>query len=162
MLSCFKSYSQNEEPFKNRKNAVEVSAYLTNFGHFKFTRYFTPEFGYSRYLGEYFKAGVFFSKFNHVTGVQSYNYMFRAGFLPLPLIIKNEEFNNLWEIDFSFNYVHKINKPEKNSPFPDNTIHRQVIFSSGLSRYIYNNFYLFGNFDIRNSGQIYLGLRYKF
>lgn len=159
---CLKSYSQYEKPFKNRKNAVEVSAYLTNSVNFKLTKSLIPEFGYSRYLGEYVKVGVFYSKFNYESGIKFNNYGARAGFLPLPLIIKNEKFNNLWEAEFSFNYVYNIQKPENNTNPAPTIIRHQVFARLGLSRHIYDNFHVFSNIDIWNKEQIYLGLRYKF
>lgn len=162
VLSCLKCFSQNDGAVKNKKNAVEISAYLTNPVNFKFAEKFNPELGYTRYLGKYVKLGVFYSRFNYKSGIKSDNYGAKAGFLPMPLIIKNEKFNNLWEIEPSFNYMYQKEKPENNASTLSPVIRHRIFARLGISRHIYDNFYVFSNIDIWNREQIYLGLRYKF
>ena len=154
--SCYAQIKKVEE---NKKNEFEISTLVLNTSNFAMAKSITPEFGYSRYMGEYVKIGVFYRRFSYNTGAKFDNYGLKAGFLPLPLFIKNEGFNKLWEAELSFNYVYETVKWDSTS-FTRKT--SRVLARLGVSRKVYRNLHAFCNIDVWNENKVCLGVRYKF
>jgi hypothetical protein len=158
---CYAGYSQNIEVEGKKKNEVEVSFIVLSTSNFALAKSIPPpEFGYSRCLGQYVKVGAFYSRVNYQTGLKLDNYGLKAGFLPLPLFVKNEEFKKLWELELSFNYVYEVSKYEDVNAIDTNS--NRVFARLGISRKIYNNLYGFSNIGIWQKNVVSLGVRYKF
>ncbi len=143
------------------RNAVELSFQVINSGNFKFPDTFIPEFGYSRYFGNYIKMGAYYQYYTNIYENKNNLYGFKAGFLPFPLFINNENFKNRREAELNLNYTYHVEKGD----YQGSEIiykHKRIFSRIELSRKVYNNFYLFSNLGIWNNSQIFMGIRYKF
>ncbi|PIF05711.1 MAG: hypothetical protein CSA36_05415 [Draconibacterium sp.] len=145
---------------KGKRNAVEASFYTLNTYNFRVTNSFLPEVGYSRYIGNNVKVGAFYRYFKKNKATHNY-YGLRAGFLPVPLFVKDENFNNNWELELSMNYYYEVYKgtsPEGDFQFCQGRFFSHV----GVSRKLKNNFYVFSNIYVWNKRDVFIGIRYKF
>ncbi len=162
---CTTAYSQNKgNEVKNKKNRIEFSVNTIGLQDFTTPGVFIPEFGYSRYFGKYAKAGAYYRRTNYKTGITWNGCGLKAGFLPLPLLVKNEDFINNWELELSlgYNYAHEVTDYKSHT----STIKEFYLFSRmGVSRRIYRNLYGICNIEIWNQKgtvPVFIGLSYGF
>ncbi|WP_346854854.1 hypothetical protein [uncultured Draconibacterium sp.] len=157
ILYAFLGEAQSQN--KPKRNAAEVSVYTINTTNFQFAKDFHPEFGYSRYIGNYVKVGAFYRYLKQTNTYQ--DYIVKAGFLPLPLFIKNENFNNNWEFDLNFCYKYYVQSGDSENGNWSLKQHK-VFAQMGASRKIKNNLYGIASIDFWNENAVFLGIRYKF
>lgn len=158
----YQGYSQNTIADKaKKKNAIEISFFTLQTSKFAFPNTIIPEYGYSRYLGQYIKLGTFYRHFKYVSQDKVNEFGLKVGFLLLPLIIKDVTITNKWEVELNFNYAYQVVKGQYKGSELITKNHR-IFARLGISRKFYKNFHIFTNIDIWNRNLIYMGLRYSF
>lgn len=150
-----------QDTSKTKKNEVEFSVFLMNTTNFHLAKNFIPEFGYTRYLGKYFKTGIFFGHTKYSTGVIADNFVLKMAFLPLPLFDKSKKILNHWELEGSMNYLYQIQRGRYIN-MPIKNYNKKVFIRGGISRKIHKQFYLLSNIGLLNDNSIYIGIRWKF